>query len=136
MLVKFIFYFFILPLFSLSQSKALENIVGLVAHAVDHCIYLHDFSFLLSSVDMRYRSNRRILFGHSSEVLKLKREGGAIVFDAILVFFFLFLASVFFVLESHFGHHVTLSKHANHVEDQSIFHNLSLPYRVTSHKSS
>lgn len=83
---------------------------------------------------MRYRSNRRIHLGQSS----LKRVGGAIEFDAILVFFFLFLASVFFVLESHFGHHVTLSKHANHVEDQdlSIFHNLSLPYRVTSHKTS
>lgn len=102
----------ILPLFSLSESKALENIVGLVAHAVDRCIYLQDFSFLLSSVDMRYRSHRRIHLGQSS----LKGVGGAIVFDAILVFFF--LASVFFVLESHFGHHVTLSKHANHVEDQ------------------
>ena len=45
---------------------------------------------MLSSVDMRYRSNRRILLGHSSEVLKLKREGGAIVFDAILVFFSFF----------------------------------------------
>ena len=84
MLVEFIFYFSILPLFSLSESKALENIVGLVAHAVDRCIYLQDFSFLLSSVDMRYRSNRRIHFGQSS----LKRVGGAIVFDAILVFFF------------------------------------------------
>ena len=61
---------------------------------------------------MRYRSNRRNHLGQSS----LKRVGGAIEFDA--VFFFLFLASVFFVLESHFGHHVTLSKHANHVEDQ------------------
>ena len=63
---------------------------------------------------MRYSSNRRIHLGQSS----LKRVDGAIEFDAILVFFFLFLASVFFVLESHSGHHVTLSKHANHVEDQ------------------
>ena len=86
MLVEFIFYFSILPLFSLSESKALENIVGLVAYAVDHCIYLQDFSFLLSSVDMRYRSNRRIHLGQSS----LKRVGGAIEFDAILVFFFFF----------------------------------------------
>ena len=49
MLVEFIFYFSILPLFFPSESKALGNIVGLVAHAVDHCIYLQDFSFLLSS---------------------------------------------------------------------------------------
>ena len=46
MFVAFLFYFSIL-LLSLCESKALENIVGLIVRAVDRCVYLQDFCFFV-----------------------------------------------------------------------------------------
>ena len=46
MFVKCLFYFSIL-LLSVCESKALENIIGLIVQAVDRCVYMQDFCFFV-----------------------------------------------------------------------------------------